>query len=538
MKKFFLLIWVAFLTFNLKAQISVGYINGYYDSYPASAINYNDLSYIVMSFVYPQADGSISVDYWFLNPQLVQTAHEHGVKVTVGVGGYGGSGGFSRMAADTAARNKFVNNLVKFCLQNNFDGADLDWEYPTAADKANFTALVSQIRKAFNDANISTLSAALPSQDWNNAYDIAQLKNNLDWFGIMTYDFYGPWESTSGHDAALYSSTKQYSSADNSVKYYLGRGMPKNKLCIGMPFGGYILNSKALFSSNSGGATISYLDADAKKNEGWEYNWDDVCKQPYLQNQAHTQLITYDDTNSIKLKCEYVRKNNLEGTIIWKIGRDYNGNSTPLLSMLGKYLINYPAEVPEAPALTSPANNEKDDSTALLMNWVPVDSATSYQLQISTASDFSSLTINKTDISLNYFYVTGLKSSTIYYWRVRAVNLNGAGSWSDVWEFTTKELTSAEEKNFYLVPRSFSIENYPDPFNPSTTIRYSIPREGQVTISIYNILGMKIKTLLNKHQAAGTYEIKFIGENLSSGIYLCEIQSGGYRKIKKMELIK
>ncbi len=538
MKKFPLVILFCISSITIKAQISVGYINGYYDSYPESAIDYSNLNYIAMSFIYPQANGSISVDSWFLNPQLVQTAHQHGVEVVVSVGGYGGSDSFSPMVADTAARTKFVKNLVDFCLQNNFDGADLDWEYPKSTDRANFTALVIQIRKAFNDANISTLSAAIPSQDWNNAYDIAQLKNYLNWFGIMTYDFYGPWETTSGHDAALYSSSKQYSSIDNSVKYYTGKGMPKDKMCIGIPFGGYTLNTKALFTSCSGGTTISYVDANTKKNQGWTYHWDEICKQPYLQNQANTQLITYDDTNSVKLKCEYIHKNNLMGTIVWKIGRDYDGKSTPLLSMLGKYLLNYPVNIPATPILQTPQDEEKNDSTSLQFTWLPTDSTTSYQLQVSTQKDFNSLTINKDNINMNYYIISGLKSNTTYYWRVNASNLNGTSSWSDTRSFTTKDITLISNDDEKQVPQKYFLANYPNPFNPSTTIRYSIPKDNLVKISVYSILGTKIKTLVDKIQHSGNYEIKFEGQNLPSGIYLYRLQAGEYSKINKMLLLK
>ncbi|MCL5029982.1 MAG: glycosyl hydrolase family 18 protein [Bacteroidetes bacterium] len=537
MKRFYLPILFIFISLNIKAQIAVGYINGYYDSYPPSAIDYKSLSYIAMSFIYPNADGSISVDSWFLNPQLVQSAHQHGVKVIVSVGGYGGSNGFSPMAADTSARRKFVANLVNFCLTNNFDGADLDWEYPAAGDRNNFTALCSQLRQAFNDASISTLSAAIPSQDWNNAYDISKLNNYLDWYGIMTYDFYGTWEKTSGNDAPLYSSPKQSGSMDNSVNYYLNKGMPKNKLCVGMPFGGYLLNSTAMYSSNSGGSTISYVDANAKISQGWSYVWDDVCKQPYLQNSSHTQLITYDDTISIKLKCEYICKNNLKGTIIWKIGRDYNGSQAPLLNMIGKYLYNYPVASPQPPALQSPVNGHTGDSTSILLKWNPVDSATSYRLQFSTAADFSVILGDRAGINLTYFPIGNLQNNTKYFWRVCASNLNGAGIWSDVWNFTTKNITAINHVNL-TAPLEFNLSSYPNPFNPQTTITYSISKSGIADLSIYNILGIKIKTLLNEFKNAGTYNLKFDGSSLPSGIYFCKIQSGNYLKIIKMELLK
>jgi chitinase len=532
-----IVLWI-FISLSANAQISVGYINGYYSSYPATAIDYQDLSYIVMSFIYPNADGSISTDSWFLNPTLVQTAHQNSVKVLVSVGGFGGSGGFSPMAADTAARSKFVNNLVNFCLNNNFDGADLDWEYPTAADRNNFTSLCEQIREAFNKANISILSAAISSQDWNNAYDIAQLKNYLDWFGIMTYDYYGTWETTSGNDSPLFSSTKQSGSADYSVKYYLAKGMPKDKLCIGTPFGGYLLNSKEMYSSNSGGSAITYTNANAKLSQGWIYNWDNVCKVPYLQNPAHTQIITYDDTNSIKLKCEYINKNNLKGIIIWKIGEDYANSQTPLLSTLGKYLFHYPAETPKSPSLLRPLNNETEDSASILMNWNPVDSATSYSLQISLNENFSNFILNKTGINQTEFVMNGLVNDTVYYWRVNAANLNGNSNWSEIWSFKTNLTPTIIEGKYLNEPEKYELENYPNPFNPSTTIQYSIPKSTFVKLKVYNMLGEQIALLVNENKSPGTHKIKFMASNLPSGIYFYELETNNHVEVNKMQLLK
>ncbi len=537
MKHLYLLILFIFISLNIKAQIAVGYINGNYDGYPPSAIDYKSLSYIAMSFIYPNADGSISVDSWFLNPQLVQTAHQQGVKVIVSVGGFGGGSGFSPMAADTAARRKFADNLASFCLTNNFDGADLDWEYPAASDRNNFTALCAQIRQAFNQAGISTLSAALPSQDWNNAYDIATLNNYLDWYGIMTYDFYGTWEKTSGNDAPLFSSNKQSGSMDNSVKYYLTRGMPKNKLCVGMPFGGYVLNSSSMYSSNNGGSTIDYVSANAKIAQGWTYIWDDVCKQPYLQNSSHTQIITYDDTISIKLKCEYIKKNNLKGTIIWKIGRDYNGSQAPLLNMIGKYLYNYPVASPQPPSLQSPINDHTGDSTSILLKWNPCDSTTSYHIQFSTTSDFSNISGDRSGINFPFFQIGNLQTNTKYYWRVSASNLNGSSNWSDVWNFTTKNITAIKHAAS-TVPLDFNLSSYPNPFNPGTTITYSISKSGMVDLSIYNILGIKIKTLLNEYLSFGIYKIQFDGSSLSSGIYFCKLQTENNMRVIKLDLLK
>ncbi|MDQ3020419.1 MAG: T9SS type A sorting domain-containing protein [Bacteroidota bacterium] len=94
-------------------------------------------------------------------------------------------------------------------------------------------------------------------------------------------------------------------------------------------------------------------------------------------------------------------------------------------------------------------------------------------------------------------------------------------------------------ENTYSVPTSFYLlQNYPNPFNPVTTISYSIPKEGFVKIKIYDIAGKEINTLINEFKQSGSYNIKFEGSNLSSGVYYYKMESSDFAQIKKMVLIK
>ena len=81
-------------------------------------------------------------------------------------------------------------------------------------------------------------------------------------------------------------------------------------------------------------------------------------------------------------------------------------------------------------------------------------------------------------------------------------------------------------------------QNYPNPFNPSTKIRFSIPKSGIVKLTIYNILGQKVKTLLNGFRNAGSYELSWNASNFPSGIYICKMQTGSFVTSKKMILLK
>ncbi|MDH3269268.1 MAG: T9SS type A sorting domain-containing protein [Ignavibacteria bacterium] len=81
-------------------------------------------------------------------------------------------------------------------------------------------------------------------------------------------------------------------------------------------------------------------------------------------------------------------------------------------------------------------------------------------------------------------------------------------------------------------------DNYPNPFNPSTTIRYSIPEASFTTLIVYDALGNEVSSLVNETKSAGTFEVIFDAKNLSSGIYYYTLQSGSITETKKMILTK
>ncbi|MDZ7690177.1 MAG: T9SS type A sorting domain-containing protein [Balneolaceae bacterium] len=80
--------------------------------------------------------------------------------------------------------------------------------------------------------------------------------------------------------------------------------------------------------------------------------------------------------------------------------------------------------------------------------------------------------------------------------------------------------------------------NYPNPFNPSTTIAYQLANQSEVKMEVYNLLGRKVQTLVDKKQEAGTYRVTFNGSSLSSGTYFVRIRAGEFQKVQKMTLIK
>ena len=102
-----------------------------------------------------------------------------------------------------------------------------------------------------------------------------------------------------------------------------------------------------------------------------------------------------------------------------------------------------------------------------------------------------------------------------------------------------KDFVTDVENDVETLPTAYSLDqNFPNPFNPSTKINFSIPVEGFVSLDVYNSIGQKVATLVNETKTAGTYEVNFNAANLSSGIYFYKLTSGNFTETKKMILMK
>ena len=89
------------------------------------------------------------------------------------------------------------------------------------------------------------------------------------------------------------------------------------------------------------------------------------------------------------------------------------------------------------------------------------------------------------------------------------------------------------------LPAHYSLEqNFPNPFNPTTNIRYSIVKASKVTLKVYDILGREVQTLVNSVQAPGQYTVPFNAQNLASGVYIYQINAGNFTATKKLMLLK
>jgi len=118
---------------------------------------------------------------------------------------------------------------------------------------------------------------------------------------------------------------------------------------------------------------------------------------------------------------------------------------------------------------------------------------------------------------------------------------NPAGSQADIGacENPRATPTTGVDDHPNALPSRFALEqNYPNPFNPSTTIRYDLPRSSHVTLSVYDVLGRKVATLLNEEKSAGTYTVQWDASSVSSGVYFYRLKAGDFVQTKRMMVVR
>ena len=210
-------------------------------------------------------------------------------------------------------------------------------------------------------------------------------------------------------------------------------------------------------------------------------------------------------------------------------------------------IISHPSSVDDKLFLISSLELAENDSVKIInpddnkLDLISYGTEKNYQIQLEYVTDVISSRFSHSDINLTENTTHKLVPNwgdfaalmlTIY------VDLGNDGTIDDTLHLEN-QLIGVKEDRGSLIPKEYKLEqNYPNPFNNSTVIRYSIPREGMVTLKIYSIIGEEVATVVNETKQAGNYEVTFSSENLTSGVYLYKLTSGGFTETKKMILLK
>jgi hypothetical protein len=213
---------------------------------------------------------------------------------------------------------------------------------------------------------------------------------------------------------------------------------------------------------------------------------------------------------------------------------------------------------PPAPLLASPPDSAIGASTTPALSWHP-SSGGRWTVEISRTQDFAATLDSRTMTDTVYHVAAGiLFNNTRYYWRVSATDTGGTGPWTAPWSFTTS-LTAVREVSGGTPSAFVLAQNFPNPFNPSTQIRFSVPVSSAVRLAVFDLQGREIALLVDAHLAPGTYSVSFDSRRtgLASGVYFYRIsaapeetepggvisgsrpaQPTGYTAVRKLVVVK
>ena len=274
----------------------------------------------------------------------VKSENPH-LKTCLSIGGWTADG-FSDAVLTKESRDIFIKSIYDMMDKYDFDGVDLDWEYPglddagivaRKEDNENFLLFLKELRAYLDIKGPKVnkefwLTAAIGATD--RVIDAmlttngAEYTKYLDYVHIMTYDVRNGYKT--GHHTNLYTyeNADQPTSADRSVKRLIEQGVPKEKIIIGGAFYSRVWEGVEksdshlnVNSKNPGLKTIDYNFLEDYKNEhNLKYYWDDEAKAPYLYNGDI--FVSYDDEKSLTEKSKYVKENQLGGIMFWEYSLD------------------------------------------------------------------------------------------------------------------------------------------------------------------------------------------------------------------------
>lgn len=291
------------------------------------------------------SEGRVTGDHWQQVHRLKDLKQRNpALKTVVSIGGWGADG-FSDAALTEAGREAFAQSALALMKQHDFDGIDVDWEYPCRdfaailarpEDKENFTRLMETLRRHLDAFCTETgrryllTIAAGAAKMFAEDMELDKVAPLLDSINIMTYDFHTV-ECALGHHTNLYPSAQNSrNSGCQAVEVYRAAGVPTEKIVLGAAFygrGWTGLNPEAAPFGQSGQAGLSYpyktLAEQILPRKDFRRYWDDPAKAPYLFNGD--TFITYDDPESLYYKVRYVRDQGLQGIMFWEWSEDKDG---------------------------------------------------------------------------------------------------------------------------------------------------------------------------------------------------------------------
>jgi chitinase len=281
-----------------------------------------------------------------------------------------GSDGFSVAASTAAGRQTFVASCIDLFINGNlapgisaagiFDGIDIDWEFPTAADTQNATLLMQEFRRQLNALGrtnhhhyLLTMFGPAGQQNFSNI-ELAKVGRTLDFYNVQGYDFHGTWETDTNHASPLFDDRQDPVRSENfnidyTISSYLRAGVPARKLVMGIPLYGRGWTgvpdvNHGLYQTSTAPAPFdpadflqtpgveTYLTLSTATSAGYHRYLDRRRIAVSLYNATTQTFWSYDDPITVQLKTIYINRAGLGGAFVWAV-KDDDLNATLIKTM-------------------------------------------------------------------------------------------------------------------------------------------------------------------------------------------------------------
>lgn len=505
-----------------------------YTGYDYSLLS--DVSYF--SYEVDTATGSYKNLHSWKTTDLVPLAKNAGARVNLCVTLFAGH---AAVLGNPGRRETLIDSLIALIRLRDADGVNIDFETVPASQRSNLTTFMTDLAQRFH-AQIpgSQISIAIPAVDWSNVFDVKTMARDVDLFIIMGYDYH--WSTSPGTGPVSPKNNGAFWSpydVTRSVNSYLARGIPPGKLCLGLPYYGldWACRDTTLNAQTIGSANAVLYSAAKPNAETYGRRWEYQSSTPYYLYRSDTtwHQTWYDDEESLGMKYDMAVMKRLAGIGIWALGYDAGRSelwdllrekfttcgSSPCVGILsdmggptGNYYNGEHYDFVIAPS----------SARSVSMTFESFDIADD-RLRLYDGTSTSAPLLGEFTGTANPGTITATSGAITLEFESND-SLTAAG-WNARWLCSTLPLGVAPEKpTATLSP--IELAAAPNPGTDALTISYVLPRDAQVQLRLFDLLGNEVAATSIERQVQGeqSASIDLHERSLPPGIYLIRLDAG------------